>query len=317
MRFSVSEDTRDQIFLNDSTKNAINYDQGLNPSNNVAFFNKQSTGGRGLNAVSPYVRYYAYNVAPGHLDCLDIRKAIFFAWPVQQIINFNGGTRFYGNLGDSPVSPLLGPDYAVTTGNVHDSNFKPSGNPAYVKQLLAAAKTACPATYARVTDPKQGFSIDLPNTSSAQKTSVFIKNALTAAGLAVSFNFINPGTYYSTVQNESKQGDISRSGWAADWANASTDIPDLFLKNGGFDLNQNWKDPVYAGFEAKVQAAQAETDRAKQSKAWIELSQFAMDQYWITPPIFQREQYQWGSQVGGAAFWIPQGSLIFTNLFVK
>ena len=29
MRFSVSEDTRDQIFLNDTTKNAINYDQGV------------------------------------------------------------------------------------------------------------------------------------------------------------------------------------------------------------------------------------------------------------------------------------------------
>lgn len=317
MRFSVAEDTRDQIFLNDSTKNAINYDQGLNPTNNVAFFNDSSKATRGLNATSPYVRYYAYNVAKGHLDCLDVRKAIFYAWPTQAIINFAGGTRFYGNIGDSPVSPLLGSDYAPTTGNIHDANFKAAGNPSYAKQILAQAKTACPDTYARVTDPKQGFSIDLPNTSSSQKVSVFLKNAITAAGMTVTFNFINSGTYYSTVQNPAKQGDLSRSGWAADWANASTDIPDLFLKDGGFDLNQNWNDPAYATFAAKTVAAQGETNRATQSKDWNELAQYAMDQYWITPPIFNKEQYQWGSKVGGTAFWLPQGSLIFTNLYVK
>ena len=82
-------------------------------------------------------------------------------------------------------------------------------------------------------------------------------------------------------------------------------------------MNQNWTDPVYADFAAKVAAASAETNRAQQSKDWIALSQFAMDQYWITDPIFNKEQYQWGSQVGGAAFWLPQGSLIFTNLYVK
>jgi peptide/nickel transport system substrate-binding protein len=144
-----------------------------------------------------------------------------------------------------------------------------------------------------------------------------LKNAFNAAGITVNFNFINPGTYYSIVQDEAKQGDVSRSGWAADWANASTDIPPLFIKNGGFDLTQNWKDPVYPAFAAKVTAAQGETNRAAQSKQWIELSQFVMDQYWMTPPLFGMEQYQWGSKVGGAAFWLPQGSLIFSNLFVK
>ncbi len=317
MRFSVAEDTRDQIFLNDTTKNAINYDQGLNPANNVAFFNNANTGTRGLNANSPYVRYYAFNIAKGHLDCLDVRKAIFYAWPTQKIIDLAGGTRFYGTVGDSPVSPLLGPDYGQTTGNIHDSNFKTAGNTAYAATLLAKAKTSCPATYARVTDPKQGFSIDLPNNSTSQKVSVFFKNAMTAAGLAVTFNFINSGTYYSTVQNTSKQGDLSRAGWAADWANASTTIPPLFIKDGGFDLNQNWNDAAYPAFAAKAVAATGETNRTKQAELWRGLAQDAMDQFWITPPIFNKEQYQWGSQVGGAQFWLPQGSLIFTNLYVK
>ena len=50
--------------------------------------------------------------------------------------------------------------------------------------------------------------------------------------LCFNFNFIQPGVYYSTVQDPTKQGDMSAAGWAADWANASTDIPDLFLKDG-------------------------------------------------------------------------------------
>ena len=316
MRYSISSDTRDQIFLTDSVKNAVNYDQGLQPVNNVAFFQNPTTAKRGLNTNSPYTRYEAFNVSPGHMDCLLVRKAIFFAFPNQALINLAGGPRFYGKIGDNPIDPLLGTDYAPTTGNVHDANFKVAGNPTYAKTLLAQAKTDCPATYTRVTDPKQGFSIDLLNNSTQQKVAAIIKPALAKAGLVVTFNFINPGTYYGTVQNPAKQGDLSRAGWAADWANASTVIPDLFLQNGGFDLNQNWKDPVYAGFAAKVAAAQAETDRAKQAADWKVLAQFVMDQYWLNFPVFNQEQNQWGSAVGGAQFWGPQGCLLFPALYV-
>jgi peptide/nickel transport system substrate-binding protein len=317
MRFSVAQDTRDQIFLNDSVPNAVNYDQGLQPVNNVAFFKDYKNSSRGMNTGSPYTRYEAFNVSKGHMDCLDVRKAIFFAFPNKAMIDLSGGTRFYGNMTDSPVNPLLATDYAATTGNIHDSNFKLAGNPTYAKQLLAAAKTSCPATYARVTDPNKGFSIDLPNTSTQQKAAALIKPAMAKAGLTVTFNFINSGTYYSTVQNPAKQGDLSRAGWAADWANASTVIPDLFLKDGGFDLTQNWTDPVYADFEKKVIAAQSETNRATQAADWKALSQFVMDQYWLNFPIANREQNQWGSKVGGADFWMPQGSLLFPALYVK
>ena len=317
VRFSIAGETRDQIFINDSTPNAVNYDQAMLPTNINAFYNNPKTSSRGNNVFGPYVRYYAFNTAKGHLDCLDVRKAIFFAWPIKQLIDFAGGTRFAGTLGDSPINPLVGIDYAPTTGNVHDANFKITGNPTYAKQLLAAAKTSCPDTYAKVTDESKGFSIDLANTPTLQKASVVLKASLNAAGLHPTFNFINSGTYYSTVQDNDKQGDMTRAGWGSDWANASTVIPPLFVRGNSFALSQNWNEVVYPSFLKKVEAAQAQTNRKQQAEQWKELAQIVMDNYWISPPFFSKEQYQWGSKVGGIYFWEPQGSLIFSSLFVK
>ena len=316
MRFGISEDVRDQIFLTDSTKNAVNYDQGLQPTNNVAFFNG-ATKSRGTNTASPYVRYYAVNVAPGHLDCLDIRKAVFFAINTKALIDLAGGPQFYGNPGDGVIAPLLATDFAPTKGNIHDPNWKVDGNSTYAASLMAQAKTSCPATYARATDPNKGLVFDISNTATNKKGSALIQTALNAAGIQVTFNFLEPGTYYSYVQDPTKEDDIATSGWAADWPNASTVIPDLYTKNGGFDLTQNWTDPAYPAFEAKVFAAQAETNRAKQAADWKALNQYAMDQYWTLRPIFNLEQNQWGSGIGGAAFWLPQGSLLFPKMYVK
>jgi peptide/nickel transport system substrate-binding protein len=131
------------------------------------------------------------------------------------------------------------------------------------------------------------------------------------------FNFIPPGQYYSTVMNPEKQNDISYGGWGADWANASTVLPELFTKEGGFNLNQNWDDPAYAAFKKKSDVAKVETDRAKQAKMWQELSQYVMDQYWIVRVSFGKSQQSWGSQVGGVYYWEPQGSFGYGQLYVK
>jgi peptide/nickel transport system substrate-binding protein len=116
--------------------------------------------------------------------------------------------------------------------------------------------------------------------------------------------------------NPLKEDDVATGGWGADWANASTVIPDLFLQHGGFDMNLNWNDPTYKSFATQVATAQGETDRAKQAGEWKTLAQFVMDQYWTIKPVFQKEQNVWGSKVGGAAFWMPQGCLLFPALYV-
>lgn len=316
VRFGLPQDVADQIMLDNSIPNTVDLD-ALQPANLRAFFADSSKASQRLNVFDPYVRYAAMNVSAGHMDCLDIRKAVFYAYNTQALIDLSGGSEFYGQPGDSPVKPVLGLDYAPTTGNIHDSAYKIGGNPDKAKALMAQAKTDCPAAYDRATSPDKGLFYDLPNTSTQQKASVLIKTAMDAAGIVMKFNFIPSGQYYSTVQNPDKQGDISRAGWGADWANASTVIYPLFVKEGGFDLSETWADPGYAAFKASVLKTLAMTNRAQQAASWKKLAQVAMDNYWIVAPIFSKGQEVWGSKVGGVYFWEPQGTFGFGQLYVK
>ncbi len=316
VRFGLSQDVADQIMLDNSIPNTVDLD-ALQTANLRAFFADPSKAHQRLNVFDPYVRYAAMNVSAGHMDCLNIRKAVFFAVNTQALIDLSGGSIFYGAPGDNAIKPVLGLDYAPTKGNIHDPKWKIGGNPDYAKSLLAAAKNSCPAAYARATDPNQGISWDLANTATNQKASVLIKTAMDAAGINMKFNFIPSGQYYSTVQNTNKQGDISTAGWGADWANASTVIYPLFVKEGGFDLSQNWKDAAYPAFKAGVLKALNMTNRTQQAAAWKKLAQTAMDQYWIIRPVFSKGQEVWGSKVGGVYFWAPQGTFGFGQLYVK
>ncbi|MEI6870335.1 MAG: ABC transporter substrate-binding protein [Actinomycetota bacterium] len=316
VRFGLAEDVRDQIMLEDQIPNTVSLD-GMQPANMRAFFADPTKKDQRFNVYDPYVRFAAMNTSAGHMDCLDVRKAVFFAINTQALIDLSGGREYYGDPGDSPIKPVLGLDYAKTTGNIHDSNWSINGNPTYAASVLAKAKTSCPATYDKATNPDKGIVWDLSQSATNQKASVLLGDALKAAGIVVKFNFIPGGQYYATVQNNAKQNDISTAGWGADWANASTVIPELFIKGHGFNLTQNWNDPAYPAFAKKSDAALNETNRAKQAKMWQELSQVVMDNYWIIRPIFNKAQDEWGSKVGGVYYWEPQGTFGFGGLYVK
>jgi peptide/nickel transport system substrate-binding protein len=302
--------------LEDQIPNTVSLD-GMQPANMRAFFADPTKKDQRFNVYDPYVRYAAMNVSAGHMDCLDVRKAVFFAINTQALIDLSGGREYYGDPGDSPIKPVLGLDYKKTTGNIHDPSWSINGAPAYAASYIAKAKTSCPATYDKATNPDKGIVWDIAQSATNQKASVLITDALKAAGIVVKFNFIPGGQYYSTVQNNAKQNDISSAGWGADWANASTVIPELFIKGHGFNLTQNWNDPAYAAFAKKSDAALNETDRNKQAKMWQELSQVVMDNYWIVRPIFNKAQDEWGSKVGGVYYWEPQGTFGFGGLYVK
>jgi peptide/nickel transport system substrate-binding protein len=316
IRFGLAEDVRDAIMLEDQIPNTASLD-ALQPANTRAFFADAKKASQRFNVYDPYVRYAAMNVSKGHMDCLDVRKAVFFAINTQALIDLSGGSVFYGDPGDNPVKPVLGLDYKKTTGNIHDPNWKITGNPTYAASFLEKAKTSCPDAYDRATNPAKGIIWDIAQSATNQKASVLITDATKAAGINLKFNFIPSGQYYSTVLNPEKQNDISSAGWGADWANASTVIPELFTKEGGFNLSQNWNDAAYAAFKKKSDAAKVETNRAKQAKGWQELSQYVMDQYWIIRPVFSKTQNVWGSKVGGVYYWEPQGNFGFGQMYVK
>ncbi len=110
---------------------------------------------------------------------------------------------------------------------------------------------------------------------------------------------------------------MTAAGWGADWANASTVIPELFASFGGFNLSQNTADPAYKAFEDKVNIAMKTTDRKKQAAMWKELDAYAMKQMWVLPTTFGKAQEVWGSQLANVFFWVPQGNPAYGKIWIN
>jgi len=315
VRFGVAEEVRDQLILNDSEPAAFSLDAVL-PTNLATVFNEDGTPkeewkSRALNVYDPYVTYTAVNV--GKVPCVQIRKALYYARDFAALLQLVGGPAFGGDPADGVIKPLMGLDYKPVTGL---EDFKPEGNPEKAKALMEEAKTTCPDIYARATG--EGFTFDTSDTDTNKKgATIWIDSLKKNAGINLKFNFIEPGQYYAVVFDTTKQGDMSRAGWAPDWANASTVIPELFLDEGGFPLSRVGKDPAYAEFKSRAQANLAEPDRAKQGAEWAALNQYVMDQMWVIPGVFSKTQEIWGSKLEGVFFWEPQGAPSFGDIKVK
>ena len=319
VKFGQAEEVRDQLLITDKDKYAVSLD-ALLPTNQSTVFDadgnpKPEFEGRAINVLDPYVRYAAVNVSK--LNCLPIRQAIYYAKDFKGLITLAGGQAFNGDPADGVIKPLMGLDYAKTGYASDDPNWKQEGNVAKAQELMAQAKMDCPELHARVTDPKRGIVYDIADSETNKKGSAIWIESLAKAGIVIKFNFIEPGSYYAVVLDPSKQGDLSAAGWGPDWANASTVIPELFTEGAGFPLSQNWNDPAYAEFKERSDANLAEPDRVKQGKEWAALNKYVMDQMWVIPGTFSKTQEIWGSGIGGAFFWEPQGALSFGDLYLK
>jgi peptide/nickel transport system substrate-binding protein len=210
---------------------------------------------------------------------------------------------------------LVADDYAPSkVVGPGSPDFKPEGNVAKAQSLIDSAKTKCPDNYKKATET--GITLDVRQSVTLNDTIPIIEAAMAKVGIKVKWNVISAG-YYSTVMNPDKQSDMSASGWGADWANASTVIPELFTTAGGFNLTQNSDDPNYKAFEAKVNAAMKVTDRKKQAALWKALDKEAASYFWHLPTRFGKAQEVWGSALQNVFFWVPQGNPAYGKIWIK
>ena len=310
--FGMDEQVIDQIMLEDSIPNAINFGGPL-PTNRDKFFTDAKYKNRTMNNTDPYAIYIAFNLAK--MPCLEVRQAIYYARNAKALLDYAGGPVYAGSYATGAISPLVAADYAPSkVVGPGSPDFKPEGNIEKAKALLEIAKTKCPADYAKAT--VDGIVIDVRQSATLTDTIPINEAAFARAGIKVKYNIISSG-YFPTVMNAAKQSDMSASGWGADWANASTVIPELFTTAGGFNLSQNSKDAAYPAFEAKVNLAMKTTDRKKQSVLWKQLDAEAAKNFWSLPTTFGKAQEVWGSAIGGVFFWVPQGNLAYGKIWLK
>lgn len=255
---------------------------------------------RSVDGFDPYVRYYTINSAK--VPNLKHRQAIVVALNRAELLTIAGGD-FAGTQGDGVIKPNLATDYAETGmwdgllgGTVPDE-----GNVELAKQLIADSG-----------EPMPVITFDYPQTPTNDKAAASVQASLGAAGIEVKLNPIESGQYYGVVLDPEQQNELNSAGWAPDWQNASTVIPELFGAQGGFNLSRN-EDPA---FEEQVQTALGTTDRTAQADLWKELNTKAMEQAWAVPTRFGKVQYLWGSKIGNAFLWDAYGCLPFGDLYV-
>ena len=310
--YGLDEEVIDQMMLEDTLPSAINFGGPL-PTNRDKFFDNAKYKNRRMNNSDPYARYYAFNLKK--MPCLEVRQAIYYAWPIKALLDYAGGEKYAGSYATGAISPLVALDYAPSkVVGPGSADFKPEGNIEKSKALLESAKTKCPDNYAKATST--GFTIDVRQSSALNDTIPIVEASFAKAGLKVKWNVISVG-YYSTVMNPAKQNDMTAAGWGADWANASTVIPELFTSSGGFNLTQNSDDANYKAFEGRVNAAMKVTDRKKQAVLWKALDKEAAGYFWHMPTLFGKAQEVWGSALQNVFFWVPQGNPAYGKIWVQ
>ena len=310
--FGLDEEIIDQMILEDQYPSAINFGGPL-PTNRSKFFDDAKFKNRRMNNLEPYVGYFAFNVKK--MKCLEVRKAIYYSWPQKELLDYAGGPTYGGSYASSFISPLVASDHEPTKiVGPGSKDFKATGNIKLAKKLLETAKTKCPSDYAKATET--GITIDIRQSATLTDTIPIMKAGLERAGIVSNWNIIPSGSYYSTVLQADKQSDMTSSGWGADWANASTVIPELFGA-GGFNLSQNTKEKSYKAFKAKVDLAMKTTDRAKQAALWKELDKEVARNFWALPTRFGKAQEVWGSALRDVFFWVPQGNPAYGKIWIK
>jgi peptide/nickel transport system substrate-binding protein len=309
VKFKVDPSVLDQRMEGDAGEDqmAISRDN-LQTASLSTVFNDPRFEKRRVNEFDPYTRYIAINTEK--VPNLKHRQAILAAADRAQMLTIAGGS-FAGDLADGAIKPNLAQDYAPTGlwDTLLGDKVPDTGNPELAKKLIAESG-----------EPMPTLTYDYGKSPDADKQAAALQASLAKAGITLKLNPIEAGKYYSTVLDPAKENELASAGWGPDWLNASTVIPPLFTPSGGFDLSRvDDKD-----FNAKVDAAMKELDRAKQAQMWQELNKEAVAQAWILPTRFGREQRLSGSKVGSASgdngqvyLWAPYGSWPYNDLYVK
>jgi peptide/nickel transport system substrate-binding protein len=308
--FGLDEAVMDERMIKDAGDDQLAVAAGIQPENLQTIFEDDAFKDRRVDYYDPFVTYTNLNVK--NLSCVEVRKAIYLALD-REALRKAGGGPYTGDFADGFIKPALALDYKKST--LPDGlNADGTANVEAAQAAMTAAETACPDVVARA---KAGLAFYRPATPVWDKAVAIWIDSLGKAGIKLKDEPVEPSVYWPTVMNPETDYDIARGGWAPDWANASTVIPELFSTNGGFNLTRNADDPDYAEFQTKVDAAKKELDRTKQGVMWQELNQFVVDRLWALPGTFTKAQSIWGSKVGNAYQWAPFGAFNYGDLYVK
>jgi peptide/nickel transport system substrate-binding protein len=279
---------------------------GIQPENLAVIFQDPKTPNaqfknRAVSGQDIYALYYWVNVQK--VSNVKVRQAMAVALD-RSALRKNAGGEFVGDFADGVIKPNIGQDYAPSGmwTTMFGKAVPDTGDPVLAKQLIAESGVPTPVK----------LTFNFADTPTGQKNAAIVIDSLGKAGIQVTPAPLERGKYYSIIPDPTIAGDFGGNGWGADWPNASTVIAPLFTLKGGWDVSQ----VDDAAFNAKVDAAIAELDRAKQSADWQALNKEAMQNVWVIPTFFELTQRLAGTKIAPVYIWGPYGSWPYASMYV-
>ncbi|MDQ1641848.1 MAG: peptide/nickel transport system substrate-binding protein [Actinomycetota bacterium] len=299
--FGLDPAVIDQRLIADAPQDqtAIMLDSSIQAENLASVLNDPNLKKRTAAGLDGFVRYLAINTVK--VKDLKVRQAIEYAINKESYRGTRGGADA-GDYATGTITPVM---KSHKDFNVYDA--PPTGDPAKAKGLLTSANA-------------MGFKlkIDFANTPTNAKSGAAFKEALDKAGFKTTLNPINPDTYYDVIGKPKTQNELSLAGWGPDWPNGSSVIPPLFDgKQIVPEGNQNFAQLNDPEVQAKIAAANNETDLTKQAALWGDLDELIMQKAAVVPLIYGKTNQIAGSKVKNVYLHAFYGELDMAALAVQ
>ncbi|MFE9248010.1 ABC transporter substrate-binding protein [Streptomyces sp. NPDC007088] len=229
--------------------------------------------------------YWAINMT--RITDLEVRKALNYAWPNQQIRQLRGGPAT-SEIASTVLSPLIA---GREDFDLYGKLKKPAGDPEKAKETLKKAGKL-----------GQKIVFAFPRSDVQMKVSVAIVNALKKAGFDPVAKAIDSTSYYDEIGQLDNKFDVMSGGWVADWPTGYTALQPCFDSKEVRNMGNNWPQLKDASVDKAIAAATAETDPKAAGKAWAAVDRKIMEQAVVVPDYYPLRNYMHGSKVGNHTY---------------
>lgn len=282
-------------------KNGIDLSGVSDPSQMQSLVTDPQYKSRTVNEYQPYVETLDINTK--RITDPKVRQAIAYAFPMSQVQQAFGGAA-QGDLGTTLLSPTIA---GWKSFDPFGKLAKPTGDIDKAKELLKEAGQEHPKlVYAYANTPRW------------QNISLTVANALEKAGFQVVRKAIDPTSYYTVVGKVNNQYDIYRTGWGADWPNASTVVPPTMDGRDLHDGTNNYSFLNDDHINSEIDRIKQITDLTKQADEWRTLSEYSLEHDTAQVPfLFDKFFGVHGSGLGGVTYNSVIGTINASTVFVK
>jgi peptide/nickel transport system substrate-binding protein len=282
-------------------KDALDLFGVADPSQMSPLVNDAQYKSRTVNQYQPYVETLDINTK--RIKDVRVRQAIAAAFPMSQVQQAFGGAA-QGELGTTLLSPTIA---GWKPYDPFGKLAKPTGDIAKAKALLKAAG-----------QPHPTLVFPYANTSRWQNISLSIANALQKAGFKVIRKALEPTSYYTVVGKVNNQYDIYRTGWGADWPDASTVVPPTMDGRNLQDGTNNYSFLNDNHINTEIDRIKNIPNLKTQTAEWEKLSEYSLSKDTAQVPfLFDKYFNIYGSGLGGVTYNTVTGVINANTVFVK